>query len=80
MAAKSSIVHKIHGEQPSFEELNFSCDLELEASNRISAHDTPAHDNAPPYTVWFEMVKRFRWQATAKIALAKLWGSSSPTI
>ena len=36
------------------------CDLDPEDSNATFLHDTPAHDEAPPYQVWLQEVQRFR--------------------
>ena len=32
------------------------CDLELEDSKSVFSHDTPAHDDTPPYQVWLQKV------------------------
>ena len=37
---------------------NPHCDLDIEDSETIFLHDTPPHDNTPPYKVWLRMVEQ----------------------
>jgi len=36
------------------------CDLDLEDSNPVSLHDTPAYDNVSLYHVWLPKIQHFR--------------------
>ena len=36
------------------------CDFDIDNSEPSFVHDTPPHDNAPPYQVWLKMVDRCR--------------------
>ena len=40
--------------------VNFRCDFDPEDSNPFFLHDTPPHDNAPPYEVWLQKAEQFR--------------------
>ena len=42
-----------------FDYLSPCCDLDLEDSNQFSWHNTPTHNNAPLYQVWFERLRRY---------------------
>ena len=43
------------------------CDLVLDNSESIFLHNTPPHDNTPPYQVWLKMVEWFRRYRPDKI-------------
>ena len=42
-------------ETVTFYYINPCCDLDLEDSKPIFLHDTPPHDNTPPYQAWLKM-------------------------
>ena len=56
---------------PHFDYISPRCDLDLEDSQPIFRHYTPAHDNTPPYQVWLQKVERFKRYRPDKIRTHK---------
>ena len=47
-------VEKIQWKQSYFNDIKRFCDHDLEVSTPIFQHDTPPHDDAPPYDGWLQ--------------------------
>ena len=56
-----------------FDYESLRCDLEIEDSEPLFLHDTPPHNNTPPYQVWLKMVERFRRHYLDKLRHTDRW-------
>ena len=52
LVAEGSAVQKMQLKQSCSDNKKPSLDLDLEVSTLFFLHDTPVHDEAPPYNVW----------------------------
>ena len=53
LVAKRSNIQEIWKKQLRFEDLTPHSDLDFEDRKPTFSHDTPGHDDAPSYKVWF---------------------------